>query len=125
MKRTNVRRLANPAIVHDARDPQFLQNLHNLGPVQMQTTRERTDKTTSMLDIMNARAHSEPEAAHDHVQGLSASELVRLLEEYQTSPTPAQLDKLAVAYDVPRDRLTSLVAYVQAPAGQPLREVPP
>ena len=61
-----------------------------------------------MLNILDVRmkqdrAERKPKdlfaAAEQPTPGLTSSELVRLLQEYQTSPTPQQLERLAVEYD--------------------------
>ncbi|KAI3624985.1 hypothetical protein CBS9595_000346 [Malassezia furfur] len=71
------------SILQDARDPQFLQNLHALGAVEVRGLQERPGKSDAMLGILQARAQHEGEDAAQPAAGLSAPELVRLLEEYR------------------------------------------
>ncbi|WFD20578.1 hypothetical protein MCAP1_002825 [Malassezia caprae] len=54
------------------------------------------------------------------VQGLSASEVLHLLEDYKAAPSSATLDRLAVEYDVDRTLIGKLVQFVRAPEEQPL-----
>lgn len=80
-------------------------------------------QSDSMLGIMRARAQHEVETEEPqstYAPGLTAPELVRLLEEYEASPSDAHLDRLAVEYDVDRASLGRLVKFVRAPDDQPL-----
>ena len=119
---------ADPAILQDARDPQFLQNLHALGAVEVRGLQERPGKvrrglltqSDAMLGILQARAQHEGEDAAQPAAGLSAPELVRLLEEYRGAPKDATLDQLAIDYDIDRAVLARLVRFVSVPDEQPL-----
>lgn len=73
-----------------------------------------------MLGILQARAQNEGEDAAAPAAGLSAPELVRLLEEYRGAPSNATLDQLAIDYDIDRAVLQRLVRFVSVPDEQPL-----
>jgi hypothetical protein len=77
-------------------------------------------QTNPMLGIIEARARSEPEDEFQRGPGLTASEMVRLLEEYRANTHPSTLDRLAVEYDVDRAALGRLVQYVSVPDEQPV-----
>lgn len=66
-----------------------------------------------MVGIMDARARNEMDEASDGPPGLTASELVRLLEEYKAEP--GRLDQLATEYAVDREKLYRLVRFVSVP----------
>lgn len=120
--------MAYTAIVQDARDPQFLQNLQALGTVDVKGLKDRPGKvrvvltqSDAMIGILKARAEHEGEQENSaRPASLSAPELVRLLEEYKQVPTDATLDRLAIEYDVDRTPLGRLVRFVHAPDEQPI-----
>ncbi|WFD08171.1 hypothetical protein MVES1_003542 [Malassezia vespertilionis] len=109
------------SIIHDAKDPQYLQNLGTLGQVKVQGIREEFSHADSMLGIMEVRARNDAleEENSAHSGALSAAELVGLLEEYKAAPSPALLDRLAVEYDTDRNALERLVKWVAAAPRQP------
>lgn len=123
MKRAKVR--AKPshlsAILDDARDPQFLRNLDAIGPLQVKTRTVPVQGSSTMLNIMQVRAQQEPDDTDKRTvtPGLSASEAVRLLCEYQDHPTEATLERLAVEYDVDKATLSRVVKHVRASEEQP------
>ena len=73
-----------------------------------------------MTNILRARAQHEGHELAPGAPGISASDLVRLLEEYRMSRTEKTLDQLAVGYDVDRDQLARLVRFVDVPEEQPM-----
>ena len=100
--------------MHDAQDPQFYRNLASLGPVQPQHAIDaHAGRAGPMMGIMDARARIEMDEASDGSPGLTASELVRLLEEYKAEPH--RLDQLATEYAVDRAKLHRLVRFVSVP----------
>ncbi|WFD28450.1 hypothetical protein MNAN1_003461 [Malassezia nana] len=119
-KETASRFVKDQSILDDARDPQLLRNLDALGPVQAKDVRIPTSTSGTMLHVMQARSQTEPtEETPLAVQRLSASEILRLLTEYQARPSSQALDQLAVEYDVDRELLGKVVRYVHAPEEQP------
>ncbi|KOS13499.1 hypothetical protein Malapachy_0031 [Malassezia pachydermatis] len=110
------------AILDDARDPQFLRNLDAIGPLQVKTRTVPVQGSSTMLNIMQVRAQQEPDDTDKRTvtPGLSASEAVRLLCEYQDHPTEATLERLAVEYDVDKATLSRVVKHVRASEEQPL-----
>ncbi|WFD43595.1 hypothetical protein MPSI1_002258 [Malassezia psittaci] len=77
-------------------------------------------KSPIMMNILRARAQHEGQELAPGAPGLSASDLVRLLEEYRMSKTEKTLDQLAVGYDIDRDQLARLVRFVDVPDEQPM-----
>ena len=83
-----------------------------------------------MLNILDVRmkqdrAERKPKdlfaAAEQPTPGLTSSELVRLLQEYQTSPTQQQLERLAVEYDADAKLLEGVAKWVRVPERQPMQ----
>ncbi|KAI0943838.1 hypothetical protein AcV7_001819 [Taiwanofungus camphoratus] len=109
----------NEAIERDSRDPQFMANLNQLGPVKvnhhMQTIRPAADRTQR---IFQARQQSEAEARSSqstHNRMLAAS-LHELLEERKSISSMEELNKLAKRYDIDITKLQSVARFVNSPS---------
>lgn len=80
-------------------------------------------QSDTMIGILQARAQHEGEDPDVPAPGLTAPELVRLLDEYRDAPSSHTLDRLAVEYDVDRAALGRLVQFVGVPEEQPISPV--
>ncbi|WFD34729.1 hypothetical protein MCUN1_001573 [Malassezia cuniculi] len=105
------------AIERDAMDPQLIRNLASLGQVATGGSNEAVQRHGPMTGILAAR-----DAAAGDETGLSAGDLVLFLDEYKHSQrTPEILERLAIEYDIPKDKAAALVRWFSTPGQQPLR----
>ncbi|EAU88136.2 hypothetical protein CC1G_03808 [Coprinopsis cinerea okayama7 len=117
--------LRTPDIEQDARDPDFLANLHKLGPVKVdhgpgsQISKQTMDPQASHINrLFQSRLASEEEASSlkPSKNRLFASSLHDLLNERKAAQTRQDLDKLARKYDVDVDKMERLARFLSTPS---------
>ncbi|KAG8217472.1 hypothetical protein J3R82DRAFT_5617 [Butyriboletus roseoflavus] len=108
----------NEAIKRDAKDPHFMENLNQLGPVRvdhhMQTVRAAND----MQNMYRSRIRSEAEAAslQSAKNRLLASSLTELLEARKSITESVELETLAKVHHIDTAILQRLGRVVNTPS---------
>ncbi|EPQ27757.1 uncharacterized protein PFL1_04894 [Pseudozyma flocculosa PF-1] len=132
-------------IMRDASDPQLLQNLARLGAVNVPKHSTNYQPTDQMLRILAARSKASLDPS-DHTAGsattptaasssrspnastaaserVSATTLSLLLDDRKHCETHADLEKLAVEYDLPLATIQQLARHFNSPTmGDEIRE---
>ncbi|PWZ00493.1 hypothetical protein BCV70DRAFT_199772 [Testicularia cyperi] len=132
-------------IMRDAYDPQFLQNLSRLGQVKVPKNATNYEPTDQMLRILHAREQasmeslqnienfgsasrstgsSQKDVSSSHRPArVSANTITLLLDDRKHCETRADLEKLAVEYDLPLETIETLGRYYNSPTmGEEIRD---
>ncbi|KAI0262865.1 hypothetical protein BC834DRAFT_889357 [Gloeopeniophorella convolvens] len=105
------------AIQEDARDPQLIANLTQLGPVRVDQHMQTIQTEARFKQLFQSRAQSEDEALNPHMlrNRLLTSTLVTLLEGRLNSGTKQEFGRLAQKHGIDPERLEAIAQHVNVP----------
>jgi len=108
----------NTAIDMDARDPHFMQKLHQLGPVKVDHNMSAVKTGVHMKNMLHSRDVSEQQASSSTPtrNRILAGSLYQLLEDRKNVQSRAELASLASSYGVDESILERLTRTVNTPS---------
>jgi len=106
------------AVEADAKDPQFMFKLNQLGPVRVDHHMRSVRPADYAQQMHRSRLQSEMEASPSHStrNRLLASSLSELLESRKTVKSQAELQALAEQYHIDVTKLDELAKFVNTPS---------
>ncbi|KAG1756301.1 uncharacterized protein EDB91DRAFT_1241387 [Suillus paluster] len=106
------------AVEVDAKDPQFMSKLSQLGPVRVDHHMQSVRPADSVQQMYRSRLQSEVEASPSHStrNRLVAASLSDLLESRKTIKSQAELQALAERYHIDVAKLAELARFINAPS---------
>ncbi|KIK93161.1 hypothetical protein PAXRUDRAFT_530614 [Paxillus rubicundulus Ve08.2h10] len=102
----------------DAKDPDFLSKLNQLGPVRVGHHTQTLRAASDVQNMYRSRMQSEAEASSTRStrNRLLASSLSELLEARKSMASPAELETLAERYKIDVEKLHELCRVVNTPS---------
>ncbi|KAG0705154.1 hypothetical protein DFH29DRAFT_907784 [Suillus ampliporus] len=106
------------AVEADAKDPQFMSKLSQLGPVRVDHHMQSVRQADYVQQMYRSRLQSEVEASPSHStrNRLLAASLSDLLESRKTVKSQAELQALAERYHIDVTKLTELARFINTPS---------